>query len=303
MSLGSWRTYDRIGHDSNVAVLQAARTAGINFLEVARYDDETGTAPIRTGFSEVAFGEAFRASGWPRDEVIVAEKLWWEFWPAQDAVQELEASLGRTGLDRVDFIYSDPPPDALPMDEVTAQIGHLITAGKARAWGIVNWSSTLLNAATRSTQRHGAPCPAAAQFAYSLVHRSPVEDQEMIDALRTCGASVVASYALLGGVLSGKYAGSARGRMAGQLGDPRLEPAVAASATLAALATELGVTQAALAYAFALANPLTATVLFGATASSQIAQNVRALDVLEALSPGHLAELRSIGDSGHIPVA
>jgi len=27
------------------------------------------------------FGELFRATGWRRDEVVAANKLWWEHWP------------------------------------------------------------------------------------------------------------------------------------------------------------------------------------------------------------------------------
>ncbi len=48
-----------------------AREVGVNFLDDARYNDETGTAPLKTGYSEVVFGELFRAAGWRRDEVIL----------------------------------------------------------------------------------------------------------------------------------------------------------------------------------------------------------------------------------------
>ena len=115
-ALGSWRTYDRIPREQAVAVLNAAREHGIDFLEIARYNDLTGRAPIPTGYSEVVFGEVFRRSGWPRTEVTIGEKLWWEFWPGQTAAQELDASLQRTGLDHVDFVYSDPPPAELPLE-------------------------------------------------------------------------------------------------------------------------------------------------------------------------------------------
>jgi aryl-alcohol dehydrogenase-like predicted oxidoreductase len=106
LALGSWRTYERIPREQGVAVLDAAKAAGIDFLEVARYNDETGTAPIPTGYSEVVFGEVFARSAFAaaRDEVVIAEKLWWEFWPQQDAQQELTASLERTGLERVDIL-------------------------------------------------------------------------------------------------------------------------------------------------------------------------------------------------------
>ena len=53
MSLGSWRTFERISRDDGAAVMRAARDTGINFLDDARYNDETGAAPISTGYSEV----------------------------------------------------------------------------------------------------------------------------------------------------------------------------------------------------------------------------------------------------------
>ena len=63
--------------------MRAAREAGIDFLDDARYDDHTGSAPIPSGYSEVVFGELFRAAGWSRNETAVANKLWWEYWPQQ----------------------------------------------------------------------------------------------------------------------------------------------------------------------------------------------------------------------------
>lgn len=65
LALGSWRTFERIGRDQGIAVMPAAREAGINFLDDARYNDETGHAPLPTGYSEVVFGELFRAAAWP----------------------------------------------------------------------------------------------------------------------------------------------------------------------------------------------------------------------------------------------
>ena len=63
LSLGSWRTFERISKEEGLAVMTAARDVGINFLDDARYNDETGNAPIPSGWSEVLFGELFRAGG------------------------------------------------------------------------------------------------------------------------------------------------------------------------------------------------------------------------------------------------
>ena len=294
-ALGSWRTYERIPREAGVAVLAQARASGIDFLEVARYNDESGSAPIATGYSEVVFGEVFAASGWPRDEVTIATKLWWEFWPGQTAAQELDASLERTGLERFDFVYSDPPPPELGMADVVGAVAELVSGGRVRAWGIVNWPAQRVAEAGRVARELGVAPPCAAQLPYSLISRDWVADPEMIEALRSCGAKVVASYVLAGGILSGKYASGASGRMAGEVDAPRWEAAVRAAEELAALAAELDTTPAVLAMAFALANPEVATILFGATRPEQIRENVAAAEVVEALTESQLARLHAIG--------
>jgi len=298
LSLGSWRTYERIPRPQGTAVLDAAREAGIDLLEVARYDDETGRAPLPTGYSEVAFGEAFAASAYAknRDGITIAEKLWWEFWPEQTAAQELDASLERTGLDRVDLLSSDPPPPGLPLAEVVDQIGALIDAGRIRAWGIVNWPAARLAEAGRIARDRGVPTPCIAQLPYSLVDRDQVEGAEMVAALELCEASVTASFTLAGGLLTGTYDDPATsGRMTGERDDPRWAPARHAARQLRALAPELDTSPAALAIAFALANTTVATVLFGATRPEQVAENAEAVAVLDRLDEATLARLRAIG--------
>ena len=72
LSLGSWRTYERLPAEAGIEIMRAACDEGITFFDDARYDDETGSAPIPTGYSEVVFGNIFRAAGVPRDDVIIA---------------------------------------------------------------------------------------------------------------------------------------------------------------------------------------------------------------------------------------
>lgn len=295
-ALGSWRTWESIPREQAAAVLDHARTSGIDFLEVARYNDESGSAPIPSGYSEVVFGEAFRASGWPRDEVTIAEKLWWEHWPQQSPAEELDLSLERTGLDHVDYLESDPPPAEVPMEDVVGMMGELVSTGRARAWGIVNWTAERVAAAGEAARTAGLPAPKSAQLPYSLVRRDWVEAPEMSAALDLCGASVMASYVLMGGILSGKYAGGGgEGRMARRLGEPGMAEAVAAVPALLELAGRLGEPPAVLAMAFALANPRVSTILTGATRPEQIDQNLRALEVLRGLGEDDLAALRAIG--------
>ncbi len=299
MSLGSWRTFEHLPPETGAAILAAARDEGINFFDDARYNDETGRAPLPTGYSEVLFGELFRSAGVRRDEVVVANKLWWEFWPEQSAAAELDGSLARMGFDHVDVIYANPPPDGLAIADMVAAVGGLLDWGKARAWAMVNWQAGPFAEAVAAAAALGVAAPCAAQLPYSLVRRSWVEGGGMTEALHAAGAGVVASFCLEGGVLSGKYLlGAAAGRAAATLDDPRTAPAVAAAGALVGLAASLGTTTttaAALALAFPFTNPDVTTVLFGATSPEQLRANCTAAGLLDRLSPSDLAQLRQIG--------
>jgi len=296
LSLGSWRTYERIPRDAGIAVMRKARELGINFLDDARYNDETGMAPMKSGYSEVVFGELFRASGWKRDEVVLANKLWWEFWPEQRAAAELEGSLGRMGMDYIDLAYAERPPAGLPMQEIVHDIGALIAAGKMRAWGVLNWKPGLIVEAVDEASAQGVPPPCAAQLAYSLVRRSPVEDRDMAKALDAAGASVVASFTLDGGALTGKYAEpGAMGRLAGRLDDEFHQAALNAARDLRILAGRLARKPAPMAIAFALLNPRVASVLFGATTPEQVVENVSAAEIASAIDEETIADLGKVG--------
>jgi aryl-alcohol dehydrogenase-like predicted oxidoreductase len=299
LSLGSWRTYERLDQRTGIRILRAAREEGITFFDDARYNDETGQAPIPTGFSEVVFGSLFRGAGLRRDEVVMANKLWWEFWPEQTAADELEASLGRMGFDSVDLIYASAPPDGMPVADLVEAVGGLIATGKARAWGVLNWPAGSVTEAAEAAAGMSVPAPCAAQLPYSLVRRSPVEDPSMTRALGLARAGVVASFCLEGGVLSGKYlTGREPGRAAATLEGARAAHALAAARELASLAGQFETTPAALALAFALAGPAVSSVLFGATSPEQVRANCAAARLLSRLAPGHIAALRGIGAVG-----
>jgi len=300
LSLGSWRTYERLPAETGVAILRAASDEGINFFDDARYDDETGTAPMRTGYSEVLFGELFRGAGLRRDEAVVTNKLWWEFWPEQSAAAELDASLRRMRFDHVDVIYANAPPPGLAVADLVAATAGLVISGRARAWGLVNWPADLAVQAVEAADGLGVMPPCAVQLPYSLVHRSWVEDPVMTRALETSGAGLIASFCLAGGVLTGKYlAGQVQdGRAAGTLDESRVAPAVAAAGELAALAGRLDTTAVALALAFPFTHPALASVLFGATSPEQVRADCAVIGLLGRLSPADLTQLRRIGDPG-----
>jgi aryl-alcohol dehydrogenase-like predicted oxidoreductase len=295
-SLGSWRTFERITREQGVAVMTAARDAGITFLDDARYNDETGDAPIATGYSEIVFGELFRSAGWVREEVVVANKLWWEFWPEQDAAGEIESSMGRMGLDHIDLIYTMQPPEGLTITELVQQVAGLVSSGRARAWGIGNWPAGELTEAVAAARSLGVALPVAAQLPYSLVRADWVQDPVMEAVLADADIGLVASYVLAGGTLTGKYLHGAPGRAATDA-NPAIVAGKERAAVVVELAREWNVTPASLAISFALSHPRLASVLFGATTPEQLLENVASLDVFNGLDDDQRRRLADLANS------
>ena len=142
LSLGSWRTFERIPREDGLAVMQAAREHGINFLDDARYNDETGNAPIPTGYSEVLFGELFRAAGWDRDDTRRRQQA------VVGVLARAERRRRARRLAGPDGLRLRRPDLRQPAARRPAGAGHgrrggraRSTTGKARAWGIVNWEA------------------------------------------------------------------------------------------------------------------------------------------------------------------
>lgn len=299
MSLGSWRTFERISRDDGAAVMRAARDTGINFLDDARYNDETGAAPISTGYSEVVFGELFRAAGWVRDEVVVANKLWWEHWPREDATAELDGSLARMGLDHVDLIYATRPPDGLAISVVVEQVGGLISSGRARAWGTGMWSAAQHHEALDACRAAGVSPPAAAQMATSLVDHDGPDDPEMRRAFDRGPIGLVASYVLAGGTLTGKYAAGHGAGVVGRADDDQ-SPAITRGKQLAPVVVEMaqrwGIPASHVAFAYAFKHPNLASIVFGARSAAQLHGNVAAFASFDGLDAEQRAAISTLAD-------
>jgi aryl-alcohol dehydrogenase-like predicted oxidoreductase len=297
LSLGSWQTFEHLDHKTGLDIMAAAIEAGITFLDDARYDDRTGKQPLRTGYSEVVFGELLRKGGWPRERLIIANKAWLEFYPKESIAAELEGSLKRLGLDHLDLLYC-APTSTVPVEEIVSQMNALVQSGKIRAWGFLNWRAAQIEQAYAEARARGAALPCAAQLPYSLLQRRPVESQSMQATCETTGMSVVASACLGGGLLTGKY-DDAKAPARARLDAVRLRDIVARGVleqtrTLTGMARELDATPAQLALAFCIANPNVASVLFGATSVKQLHDNLRCLELLPRVDATVMTRLRAL---------
>ena len=134
-------------------------------------------------------------SGWVRDEVVVANKLWWEFWPEQTAADELGGSLGRMGLDHIDLIYATPPPATIP-NVRCARSSSRPPGSSRRAWlASGRWRC----GRRRSSARHSTSPPSSARRRRSRTSwraascsTPSADDPAMVELMANRGVGLVA---------------------------------------------------------------------------------------------------------------
>lgn len=297
-SLGSWKTFEHMPATEALRVMKAAVGAGINFLDDARYDDTTGTAPIDTGYSEVVFGKLLRAGGFRRADLFISNRLWFEFYPEQSLEAEVDDSLSRIGIDHFDAVFCYTLPEGLGPAELVEQLAALIATGKVRYWASANWPVELLAECCRIAVQTGAPLPTAAMVPYSLMVKSFVENAAMEALCRQHGIGVVATFGLHGGILTGKH--NAPGSSpsvrysAERLQELRDDGTLDRVDAFLAIAQDAGYSPAQLAYAYCLRHPIVASVMFGATSAAQVRENLTALQIAPQLDAALLAKLGSI---------
>ncbi|HEX9921358.1 MAG TPA: aldo/keto reductase [Anaerolineae bacterium] len=295
-SLGSWLTYEYMEEQEALAVINRGLEAGINFFDDARYDDKSGTAPLKSGYSEVVFGRLIRQTGRSRAGLVIANKLWYEFYPDESPEQELDGSLARLQMDYIDLLYCNPPPASIPMAEVVQQMDDLIKAGKIKTWGVVNWTTDKIEEAYQAATTAGLSLPCAAQLRYSVLETSPVEDEPTQNLFGAAGIGVVASYSLYGGLLTGKYNqtdGAIEGRFgADAVASMRERGLLAKVERIISLAQELVCSPAQLALAYCLKNDQVSSILFGASKVAQVEDNIQALAILPQIDQAVMAKLR-----------
>ena len=295
MSLGSWKTLDRLPREISKKIFRSAVDAGINFFDDANYADETGKAPIKTGYSEVVFGEMFRETLANRKDAVVANKLWWGSWPHQTALEELKDSLDRMRFEYIDLIYCLPPPAEVGVRGAVEQIRQIIEFGMARVWGVANWQHDQISLAVTCADEMGITRPCVAQLPFSLAQRDWVESEEMAKALLDAGIGLVASHVLAGGTLTGKYLRGETGRATYDSATEATTKGKQLANDLSTISKELNISSTHLALSFALQHPALSSLLFGASSMGQLCDNVGAVDTFNSLSQESLRAIRRVG--------
>lgn len=291
-ALGSWHTYDRMDFDEIVRMLSIAIDQGVTLFDLGVYGRYPQKFPLsnpklgRT-WTDVVFARAIQQAGVSRDRFMIAQKIWLWAYPRLSVEEQLDHALLRIGMDCSDFLMLGDMEDDLDLGVLVEEVAALIRKGKARFWGVNNWSVGELRRADDYAAAHGLPRPRIAQLKYSVARRAKADDQRWLDFFANTGVRLQASDVFESGYFAGNQTVS-RG-VARDPGDirPMIQNSVPA---FIAKARSVGAKPAQLAIAFCLTHPAIATVLFGATSVAQLEENLGALDVYRK----HGAELRDL---------
>lgn len=117
--------------------------------------------------------------------------------------RQLDASLERLGIDRVDLCLTHFPDPATPIEATLEALAEQMAAGRIAAIGACNVSASELRQALAVSARLGLPRYATIQNEYNLLERTVESGVLALCELHQVG--VMASSPIAGGKLSGKY--------------------------------------------------------------------------------------------------
>ncbi len=303
LSFGSWVTFGNQVEDEQAReLMQAALDAGINFFDNAE--------AYARGQSESMMGRVIAKAGWKRSDLVISTKIFWGDEGPNDrglsrkhVLEGTHAALDRLQLRYVDLLFCHRPDIHTPIEETVRAMSHLVDTGKALYWGTSEWSAEEIRTAWAIARRERLVPPTMEQPQYHMFHRDRVE-REYARLYEDIGLGTTIWSPLASGLLTGKYndgipEGSRlsldtyaflRDLVESDEGKDR----IARVRQLAPVAAEIDATLAQLAIAWCLRNPRVSTVILGASRVSQLHENLKALEVVERLTPPVLERIESI---------
>jgi len=192
-------------------ILDAFVDHGFNAIDTA--DSYSTWVPgNKGGESETIIGKWTKANPAKRDKIVVFTKVGSPMKPsmtkkdlsARWILEEVENSLKRLGVERIDLYFSHWPDPDTPYAETLGAYDTLIKAGKVNAIGCSNLDAAELGEALKVAKENSLPAYQVLQPEYNLYARSGFEGPLAELCIRE-GLGVVNYYGLASGFLTGKY--------------------------------------------------------------------------------------------------
>jgi len=276
------------------AIMDAAVAAGVNFFDTA--------ASYGGGRSESWIGR------WRTDRgasVLLSTKVFWSVRGDPEdrglsrgrILRELDGSLSRLGVERVDMYLTHEPDPETPIEETLRALDELVRSERVGAIGASNLDGEQLEEALETSSRYGLARFDWVQNEYSLLRRGP--ERTVLPVCAREGLGFTPFGPLGGGWLTGKYRrgeaypkGSRMTQRPEPYADLVREKTFLGLERFEAAAAERGVEPAALAIAWVLGHPQVTAVVIGPRRPEHVEPALAALDI--RLSPQERDELAEL---------
>jgi len=275
-----------LNEKESFAILDEVLEAGFNTIDTADAYSRWAEGN-KGGESETIIGKWMKDRG-NRDQVVLITKVGSDMGQGHIDISEkyilkaAEDSLRRLQTDHIDLYFTHWDDDKTPVEETLGAYQKLIQAGKVRYIGASNLSPERLRASLKASQEHGLPRYEVFEPGYNLYDRQEYE-QGVGPICQEEGLGVINYYALASGFLSGKYRQeedlnkSVRGGGIKKYLDARGQRILAALDTLA---EKHAVSQASIALAWLMHNPLVTAPIASATKSKHVQAFTEATQVV-----------------------
>ncbi len=286
VSLGLWHNFGDTGdYDNMVDLCITAFDNGITHFDLANnYGPKDGAA--EENFGRIV-GEYLRPY---RDEMIISTKAGYYMWagPYGDhgsrkyLIASLDQSLKRMGLDYVDIFYHHRPDPDTPLEETMLALADIVRSGKALYVGLSNYDGSRLEQATEILDDLHVPF-IINQNRYNILDRT-IEKNGLKETSRRLGKGIICFSPLEQGMLTDRYFNGipedSRVKTDGRFlkEDQISKEKIDKIRKMNDIAAKRGQTLAEMALAWCLRDEAVTSVIIGASKSSQILDNIKAIE-------------------------
>jgi aryl-alcohol dehydrogenase-like predicted oxidoreductase len=272
---GMWKQIGSLGQAEADRLVGRAIEAGVNFIDTADV--------YAAGASEEITGQALRNLAVPRDEVVVATKVFSPTGKGPNGrgssrahiMDGIKASLKRLQMDHIDLYQIHGFDPATPIEETVRALDTLVQHGHVRYVGVSNWAAWQIVKALGIAERQGLARFESLQAYYTLAGRDL--EREIVPMLRSEGLGLMVWSPLAGGFLTGKYTKDKQGegRRVGFAFPPvDAERGFACVDAMQPIAERHGVSVAQIALAWLLKQDTVTSVIIGAKRLEQLDDNL-----------------------------
>ncbi len=304
LSFGSWVSFQKQIDDKMAGdLMQLAYDNGVNFFD--------NSEAYAGGESEKMMGRVLKTKKWDRTSYVVSSKAFFGLFgeknkPNQKGLsrkhltEACNDALKRFQLDYLDLYYCHRADKNTPIAETVWAMNDLIRQGKILYWGTSEWTGVEIMEAHRVAQEFKLIGPTMEQPQYNLFERYKVE-KDFSRIYETVGLGTTIWSPLASGMLTGKYNdGIPKGS---RLSLNELswlkerwvtDDKIKSVKKLGDLAKKMGVPLATLSIAWCIKNPHVTTAILGATKKQQLTENLKALDLMNQLTPEIMEKIDKI---------